>query len=64
MAPGVADRILGMLRGVEPFKSILDKLLQNTGPADQAASGEALPPPPPQAVPTAADPTIAALRGQ
>lgn len=33
--PGTADRILAMLRGTEPFKTILDKILTNPRRADQ-----------------------------
>jgi hypothetical protein len=35
--PGTADRILAMLRGVEPFKTILDKILTNPNRADRIA---------------------------
>ena len=33
--PGTADRVLAMLRGTEPFKTILDKILTNPRRADQ-----------------------------
>ena len=62
MEPGIADQILAALRNVEPFKSVLDKLLKNTQGADAALQGLAPPPPANLPAPPGLDPTVQALR--
>ena len=62
MQPGVADQILATLRNVEPFKTVLDKILSNTQGANAALQGVAPPPPANLPAPPGLDPTVQALR--
>lgn len=62
-APGVADKVLSMLRGIEPIRGIVDALTANATRANQALQGQPLPPPA-QGVnaPPGLDPTVQLLR--
>ena len=63
MGPGVADQILATLRNVEPFKTVIDKILTNTRGAGAALQGGQAPLPPASAkAPAVLDPTVQALR--
>lgn len=57
MEPGMADKVLAVLRSTEPFKTIVNNLIANVPRADKALQGGVDGP-----APAAPDPTVQALR--